>query len=581
MTLRPQSACHPGSTILEYLEHAGWSQRDLARRTGLTPKTISEICNGKGPVTTPTALALERALGRPAHFWLSLQQQFDEAAERAKASQRARAWESWAAGFPVREMRERKWLAESNQGGVEDLLNFLGVSSPQSWDAVWKASAVAYRQTRTTKTNELAVAAWVRQTEIEAAQISTSPFDKQRLIEHLPELRACTRIRVVSGLEKARDICAAAGVAVVVVPELKQTGISGCARWLGESRALLALTLRYKFDDQIWFTFFHELGHLLMHKKKCSFVLDNPEEELGDNLIDPEMRRFEEEANQFAADVLIPPKVLGSFLERGEFGNKAIHRLADQIGVSPGIVVGRLVFEGVLAPHQGVRLKQRVRLANRLNRHRRLDTVIGKIFITQSGYDPELGKHVNDPYLGDQPTLGACRPDIRKRVKEGDHVFVVSGSLGKDIPQFVMGGFEVHEKVPARVAYERLPDQRLRLREDGQLVGNIIVDAKGAQHDLDNHNNFEARCENYLIGRNPVALHSAEERRIGRAETLEVLSDVFQKPISRAFDALHRGGRTLDEAGVKAFLEWLESVKSRAARRLRSPAWIDRRRRSA
>lgn len=43
--------------------------------------------------------------------------------------------------------------------------------------------------------------------------------------------------------------------------------------------------------------------------------------------------------------------------------------------------------------------------------------MIGKIFITRSGYDPQLGKHVKDPYLGDCPTLGACRPDIRKQLQ--------------------------------------------------------------------------------------------------------------------------------------------------------------------
>ena len=49
-----------GETIVEYLEFNGWTQRDLARRTGLTPKTVSEICNGKAPITPSTALALEK-----------------------------------------------------------------------------------------------------------------------------------------------------------------------------------------------------------------------------------------------------------------------------------------------------------------------------------------------------------------------------------------------------------------------------------------------------------------------------------------------------------------------------------------
>ena len=73
---------HPGEVVADYLEFHGWAQRDLARRTGLTPKTISEICNGKAPITPPTALALEKVLQRPAHFWLNLQRQFDEAEAR-------------------------------------------------------------------------------------------------------------------------------------------------------------------------------------------------------------------------------------------------------------------------------------------------------------------------------------------------------------------------------------------------------------------------------------------------------------------------------------------------------------------
>jgi addiction module HigA family antidote len=66
---------HPGEVVVDYLEFRGWAQRDLARRTGLTPKTVSEICNGKAPITAPTALALEKARQRPAHFWLNLQGQ--------------------------------------------------------------------------------------------------------------------------------------------------------------------------------------------------------------------------------------------------------------------------------------------------------------------------------------------------------------------------------------------------------------------------------------------------------------------------------------------------------------------------
>jgi hypothetical protein len=74
--------------------------------------------------------------------------------------------------------------------------------------------------------------------------------------------------------------------------------------------------------------------------------------------------------------------------------------------------------------------------------------MVGKIFITRSGYDPERGKHMKDPYLGPSPTLGACRPDIRKQLKQGDHMFVISGRV-PNFNQFVMGGFEIESKIPA------------------------------------------------------------------------------------------------------------------------------------
>jgi HTH-type transcriptional regulator / antitoxin HigA len=73
LNFEPNAIPHPGETVLEYLDFYGWSQRDLSRRTGLTPKTISEICNGKAPISPPTALAFEKAFQRPAHLWLNLQ----------------------------------------------------------------------------------------------------------------------------------------------------------------------------------------------------------------------------------------------------------------------------------------------------------------------------------------------------------------------------------------------------------------------------------------------------------------------------------------------------------------------------
>lgn len=350
---------HPGEVVADYLEFHGWAQRDLARRTGLTPKTISEICNYKAPITAPTALALEKALRRPAHFWLNLQRQYDEAEARRSELAKSAQWTEWAHNFPLKEMRKLRFLRAGNSD-VDTLLNFLGVSSPESWNAVWSASDVAYRQTRKFTTSVESVSAWVRETELVAAELQTGDFNEKLLRASLQELRRLTRERANEVMEPIQEICAAAGVAVVWVPELPRCGISGCARWLSDKKALVGLTLRYKTDDQMWFTFFHELGHVLLHRKKRAFVLDNAADDLSDQIVDPEMQQFENEANQFAGDTLIPPEALGEFVRKKSFTNEAIHDFADKIGVGPGIVVGRLQHDRFLARHQGNALKQKL-----------------------------------------------------------------------------------------------------------------------------------------------------------------------------------------------------------------------------
>ena len=155
------------------------------------------------------------------------------------------------------------------------LLSFFGVSSPESWKSVWVSANVAYRQTRKFLAREESIAAWVRETELLARELKVENFDERRLVALIDDLRRLTRKRVDEIMEPVQQMCATAGVAVVWVPELRNTGISGCARWLSSSRALIGLTLRYKTDDQLWFTFFHELAHLLVHRHKRAFVIDN------------------------------------------------------------------------------------------------------------------------------------------------------------------------------------------------------------------------------------------------------------------------------------------------------------------
>lgn len=188
--------------------------------------------------------------------------------------------------------------------------------------------------------------------------------------------------------------------------------------------------------------------------------------------------------------------------------------------------------------------------------------MVGKIFITRSGYDPQMGKHIKDPYLGPTPTLGACRPDIRKKLKKGDHIFVISGRI-PDLNQFVMAGFEIESKMPAVEAYRYFPELRLRELEDGQLTGNIIVTPDGRQHELDQHNSdtFQNRIKNYIVGTNLIALTTDEEIAEGRRQTLEVLREVLHKNGKSPIEIVGRSGVALSEDQIMELRKWLLSLK--------------------
>ncbi|MDX6610948.1 MAG: hypothetical protein QOD75_134 [Blastocatellia bacterium] len=186
----------------------------------------------------------------------------------------------------------------------------------------------------------------------------------------------------------------------------------------------------------------------------------------------------------------------------------------------------------------------------------------GYIYTTRGGFDPERGKKLKDPYLGDQPTLGACMPNIRRQVVPGDHIFLVSGKV-KDALQFVMAGFEVDQKLDAMLAYDLYPQHRLRQLENGEVTGNIIVTAQGRQHPLDTHDpsTFARRIENYVTGRNPVVLTSRREIQSGRDDTLYVLSHVLGKKGRVPKDIMGRWSR-LDDRQIRELRDWLVSIKA-------------------
>jgi len=346
----PDYLVTPGEVLEDYLDDLGMTQAELADRMGLAKKTINEIIKGKAHITTETALKLERTLGRPAHFWCNLERQYQEDRLRIVEQQRMESDMEWLEKVPVAAMAKFGWIPKlkTKYEKLEAVLCFFGIASPSQWETVWREHQVAYRQTENFANCAESVSAWLRQGEIQAQQIDCAPFDKKTFHNVLGEVRDLTREEApdVFG-PKLIELCASAGVAVVFVPELPKTGTYGATRWLGE-RAVIQLSLRYKSNDHLWFTFFHEAGHILKHGRKDVFIE-------GKNGLDNEK---EEEANVFSRDKLIPPQNYRRFLASWDGRSLApVEAFAEEIQIAPGIVVGRLQHDGRLPKNIGNKLK--------------------------------------------------------------------------------------------------------------------------------------------------------------------------------------------------------------------------------
>jgi HTH-type transcriptional regulator / antitoxin HigA len=336
----PDEVSPPGETLVDILNSKGMSQADLAERTGRPKKTINEIIKNRAMITSETAVQFERVLGVSASFWAKREAQYRAHLAKAEEAKQLKKHIDWPQCFPLTDLRKREWISKKASGVelVRELLDFLGIASPDNFNPVYALTENHFRKSEKYEVDAYALAAWLRRGETEAAAMDCAPFDRQRFVSALGTARSLTLQEPPAFASALADLCRAAGVAVVFVEELPKIRTNGATRWLSPDKALIQLCLRHKRADILWFTFFHEAGHILLHGKKDVFV----------ELDKLEKSEKEREADQFAGDILIPPKKLRAFLDSRVFSAKAITEFARDLGIHTGIVLGRLQYEKVL-----------------------------------------------------------------------------------------------------------------------------------------------------------------------------------------------------------------------------------------
>ena len=344
----PDWVSPPGETLKDLLEERGWTQRELATRLGYSEKHISQLINGKVPLSESVAQQLEHVLGAPASFWLNREANYREHKARLENERNCKEWVPWLDELPVRQMMKcgaipKRRLTKNNKPGVvASCLRFFGVASPTAWHKQYSCLQASFRRSDTQKFDAAAATAWLRLGEIEAEKHALPPYNKARFKAALEKARTLTCQPPQDFRPELESLLKKAGVLLALVPAIPRARVSGVARWLNATQPIIQLSLYGRTNDKFWFNLFHEAAHLLLHAgnhdARQSVYLDYDQTRNHGTA--------EREADTWAARWLIPEEHENEL--SGLKSKENVRAFAKRIGIHPGIVVGRLQHEGFI-----------------------------------------------------------------------------------------------------------------------------------------------------------------------------------------------------------------------------------------
>ena len=345
----PMWASPPGRTIRTRLDELGLDVPEFAERLG-TPVTVARgLLDGKETITIDIARRLSRLIGASAEFWVTRDCQYRDDLVRVETDR-------WLDDMPFREMTRFGWISPQSDWAsrADACLSFFGVEDLAQWRSKYEPMLAATRMriSAAVPSKLPAVAAWLRKATCEAEAVTIASWNASLLRDSLDAVKTLTWNKDPGNfIPKLRNLLASAGVALVVLRALPGCPASGAALFLSPDRAMIAVSGRFLADDQFWFTVTHEIAHLLLHHPDQP-ILDDPYS--PDEVDAPE----EQEANRFAAEVLLPARVRARVPARA-LTHRDVISLARAAGVAPGIVVGQLQFGNLIGYDQLNRLKRR------------------------------------------------------------------------------------------------------------------------------------------------------------------------------------------------------------------------------
>ena len=320
----------PISAIKFRMDQAGLTQRDLMPYIGSRSK-VSEVLSGKRDLTLSMARALHQNLGIPADVLLQKPgAEFDSTLEEIDPRR-----------YPLKEMAKRGWISQLSDladRAKEEIRAMMEKAGGPETAAVPLYRKNGHRRLNA-KADPYALRAWCWRV-LGLANENPPQADYQSGAVTPEFMQEIAHLSVSEdGPRRAQERLAEHGIALVVERHLPRTHLDGAALRLRDGRPVIGLTLRYDRIDNFWFSLMHELAHVGLH-------MDNGEDEpfiddLSLNVTDP----LEKEADRQARDALIPAEIWESNPVREKATVLAVYDLAQEVGVHPAVIAGRVRHE--------------------------------------------------------------------------------------------------------------------------------------------------------------------------------------------------------------------------------------------
>lgn len=324
--------------LYELRTSVGLSQRGLAEKIGTT---ASVICRLEDSDYEGHSLSMLRKIAGALGKEIKIEFLPDSSSQSGDE-------DSVYAAFPYRKLAEMELVKATRKKSekIEQLRVFHQVSNLCE---VGLPSGVHGRIGRGGVFSPISLASWLRAGELLADNISVETRSDRLSIDQLSSLRSlCGDSQGV--LEKLRDLCASVGLAFVLVPYFPKSRVNGALRRIDADKVLIQVSDRYKWSDVFWFSFFHEVAHLQLHDYEGDFI----------DLEGQQRTELEEEADNWAAELLIPSDRYSDFINSYRITRANIVDFASELNVSPGIAVGRLQHDKALNKNQYNSLRRKL-----------------------------------------------------------------------------------------------------------------------------------------------------------------------------------------------------------------------------